>query len=47
MSIGSSNSSITRSNYSMNDVIAGGTSTVWREQEWDKIHNEKEEEALL
>ena len=47
MGIGSSNSSITRSNYSMNDLIAGGTSTVWREQEQDKIHNEKEEEALL
>ena len=47
MGIASSNSSITRSNYSMNDVIAGGMSTVWREQERDKIHNEKEEEALL
>ena len=45
--VGSSNGSITRSNYSMNDVIAGGMSTVWREQERDKIHNEKEEEALL
>ena len=47
MGVGSSNSSITRSNYSMNNLIAGGTSTVQREQERDKIHNEKEEEALL
>ena len=39
--VGSSNGSITRSNYSMNNLIAGGTSTVWRERERDKIHNKK------
>ena len=47
MSVGSSNSNITRCNYSMNDLIARGTSTVWREQERDKIHNEEEEEEAL
>ena len=47
MGVGSSNDSITRSNYSVNDLIAGGTSTVWREWEQDEIYNKKEEEALL
>ena len=31
----------------MNNLIAGGTSTVQREREQDEIHNEKEEEDLL
>ena len=31
----------------MNNLIAGGTSTVQREREQDDIHNEKEEEDLL
>ena len=31
----------------MNGLIAEGTLRVRREWEWDKIYNEKEEEALL